>query len=127
MIFTGTMRRMKLRLRRDDVIMDLQGNPRDIARISEQVVRIEGVDARLETGRTLVVQIADRRRRADALAEVLRLVDSANLVLEDVHCGQNETENAYLQLLQEDEAHGFQRFALDPRKADDAVAGDPPA
>ena len=39
----------------------------------------------------------------------LKLVDASNLTLQNVHSGQNATENAYLQLLQEDEAHGFQR------------------
>jgi len=41
--------------------------------------------------------------------EVLRLVETCGLSLQGVHSGQNATENAYLQLLQEDEAHGFHR------------------
>jgi len=53
--------------------------------------------------------VADGRSRCGALAEVLKLVDAGNVSLQAIHSGQNATENAYLQLLQEDEAHGFSR------------------
>jgi hypothetical protein len=82
------------------------------------------VDVQIQADQTLVVRVADGQSRADALAEVLKLIDSANLLLQDVHGGRSETEDAYLQLLQEDEAHGFQRFDLDLRHADDALPGD---
>ncbi len=127
MIFSGPMRDMKLRLRRDDFSLDLEGSGEEIGRLAQQAGNLEGVDVQIQADQTLVVRIADGRSRARALAEVLGLVDSANLLLQDVHCGQNETENAYLQLLQEDEAHGFHRFDLDAGHADDAVAGDPSA
>jgi hypothetical protein len=65
------------------------------------------------------------RSRAGALAEVLKLVESAPVTLVAVQSGLNQTENAYLQLLQEDEAHGFQRFDLDVRRSNHAAAGDP--
>ena len=58
------------------------------------------------------------------LSEILSLVDAASLTLQNVHSGQNETEDVYLQLLQEDEAHGFQRFNLETTGGDDAVHGD---
>ncbi len=61
------------------------------------------------TNTALLVRVADGGNRARALAEVLQLVETCGLSLRGVHSGQNATENAYLQLLQEDEAHGFQR------------------
>jgi ABC-2 type transport system ATP-binding protein len=127
MIFNGPMRDMKRRLRRDDFSLDLEGSPDQLNRLALQVGNLEGVDVRIQADRTLVVRIADGRSRADALAEVLSLVGSANLLLRDIHCGQNETENAYLQLLQEDQSHGFQRFDLRAGHADDALPGHPPA
>jgi hypothetical protein len=62
---------------------------------------------------------------AGTLIEVLKLAESANLLLQSFHSGQNVMEDVYLQLLQEDQAHGFQRFDLDPESASDAVSGDP--
>jgi ABC-2 type transport system ATP-binding protein len=86
--------------------------------------QIHGQDARATHGRdahatetpdgvstsgTVLVRVTDNHSRARALADVLQLVDACGLSLHGVHSGQNATENAYLQLLQEDEAHGFHR------------------
>jgi len=127
MIFTGTMQEMKRRLRRDDFSLDLEGSSDDVARLAQQVSQLEGIDAQVRAGHTLVVRVSESRSRADALAEVLKLAEARNLSLQATYSGQNETENAYLQLLQEDEAHGFHRFDLDVQHADDAVPGDPSA
>ena len=127
MIFSGLMQDMKRRLRRDDFSLELDGSHDVVERLVEEAGRIEGVDARLRRRQTLVVRVAEGRSRAGALADVLKLVDSCGLSLQAVHSGQNETEDAYLQLLQEDQAHGFQRFDLNVRHADDAPLGDPPA
>ena len=126
MIFVGTMREMKHRLRRDHFSLDLEGSEQDVKRLAQQAGELEGVEAaRVDSPQTLVVRLVEGRSRAGALAEVLGLVESAGLSLHAVHSGQNETENAYLQLLQEDVAHGFQRFDLDARGPTDAPVGDP--
>lgn len=127
MIFSGAMHDMKQRLRRDEISLELEGTGEDFLQLAQQADGLDGVDARAEAGRTLVVRVSDSRSRADALADVLKLVDSSSLALAAIHSGYNETENAYLQLLQEDVAHGFQRFDLDARHPTDAVSGDPPA
>jgi len=127
MIFTGAMYDMKQRLRRDEISLEMEGSDDDVLRLAQQADGLDGVGARAEAGHTLVVKVSDSRTRADALADVLKLVDSSNLTLAAIHSGYNETENAYLQLLQEDVAHGFQRFDLDARHPTDAVSGNPPA
>ena len=126
MIFTGSMQDMTRRLQRDDFSLDLEGESDDVTRLAQQANGLEGVEAGVKGGQTLVVRISDARSLADALGDVLKLVGSTDLSLQSVHSARNETENAYLQLLQEDEAHGFQRFDLDAQHADDAVLGDPP-
>jgi len=127
MVFSGSMQDMRRRLRRDDFSLDLDGASEDVQRLAQRASDLDGVEARVQAGRRLMVRVSDSRSRADALAEVLRLADSGNVTLHSIHSGQNETENAYLQLLEEDEAHGFQRFDLDAQHADDALLGDPPA
>jgi len=127
MIFVGTMGQMKQRLRRDHFALDLEGDPAGVQRLTEEIGRLEGVDARVDSPQTIVVRLAEARPRASTLADILRLVEPAGLSLQAVHSGQNETENAYLQLFQEDEAHGFQRFDLGAGRPADALAGDPPA
>jgi ABC-2 type transport system ATP-binding protein len=124
MIFSGTMRDMKRRLKRNVFRLDLDGTEEALQRLLEQVNSLDGVDGEIGTGETLSVQLADRVSHATALSEVLKLVETSELSLQNVHSGQNETEDVYLQLLQEDEAHGFQRFHFETDSGDDAVHGD---
>jgi ABC-2 type transport system ATP-binding protein len=109
MIFTGSMQNMKRRLRRDGFSLELEGETDNIRLLANEVNNLEGIDAHLGAGQTLLVRIANELVRSLALAKVLKLVDASNLSLQAVHSGQNATENAYLQLLQEEEAHGFHR------------------
>ena len=109
MIFTGSMQDMKQRLCRHDFTLELEGAAEDVRRLAHKVTGLEGIDALDNTGQALLVRIADGRSRSRTLADVLKLIDESNLSLQAIHSGQNATENAYLQLLQEDEAHGFHR------------------
>jgi ABC-2 type transport system ATP-binding protein len=109
MIFAGSVQEIKRRIRQDDFTLELEGDPENVRRLVGEAAHLEGVDAQAHDGLVLRVRIAEGRRRAGALAEVLRLADACDLVLRSVHSGQNTTENAYLQLLQEDQAHGFDR------------------
>ncbi|MBC8218760.1 MAG: ABC transporter ATP-binding protein [Planctomycetes bacterium] len=109
MIFTGSMQDMKRRLRQDDFTLELEGEDEDIRHLAQEAAKIEGLEARVGAGETLVVGIADGHSRCGVLAEVLKLVDARKVRLQAIHSGQNATENAYLQLLQEDESHGFGR------------------
>ena len=109
MIFAGPMQDMKRRLRRDDFRLELEGDGEDLRRLAHEVSSLDGIDARPGAGQTMLVRIAHDRGRSLALADILKLIDASNLSLQAINSGQNATENAYLQLLQEDEAHGFQR------------------
>jgi len=127
MIFSGPMQDMRRRLQRDDFSLELEGPEADIQRLAGRANALGGVRALLRAGNTLVVQACAGRSRAAVLAELLTLVDGAGLSLQAVHSGLHETEDAYLQLLQEDQSHGFQRFDLNARGPDDALPGNPPA
>ena len=109
MIYTGSMQDMKRRLGRDEFSLELKGDASAIELLAGEVAKQEGVEARTENSRILHVRIGEDRKRASVLVDVLKLVDENNISLEAIHSGQNTTENAYLQLLQEDQAHGFDR------------------
>ncbi len=109
MIFTGSVQEIKRRIRRDDFILELEGQPDRVSRLMHEATNLEGIDARVHGDHALLVHLADGHSRARALADILRLVDTCGLSLQTIQSGQNATENAYLQLLQEDEAHGFHR------------------
>ena len=109
MIFTGSMQDMKQRLCRHDFTLELEGAPDEVQALAQQVTALKGIEVHTDADHALLVRVADDYSRSLALAEVLKLVDASHLMLKAIHSGQNATENAYLQLLQEDEAHGFQR------------------
>jgi ABC-2 type transport system ATP-binding protein len=125
MVFSGPMQEMKQRLHRTGFRLELEGTAEALRGIAERTSQLAGVTAHVDDGNTLVVQLAEGTSQDQALAEILPLVRSAGLALHAVHSGQHETEDAYLQLLQEDRAHGFRRFDLNPARPADAVPGDP--
>jgi ABC-2 type transport system ATP-binding protein len=125
MIYSGPMADVRRRLRRDDIQLQLDGPAESVRALVVQASDIDGVQIRLRDSHTLQVQVSDTRSRAAVLADLLRTVDSAGLTLQSIGSGQNDTEHAYLQLLQEDSAHGFRRFRIHPAALLDADLGDP--
>jgi ABC-2 type transport system ATP-binding protein len=109
MIFTGSMQEMKQRLCRHDFTLELAGAAEDVRAVAQEAAGLKGIEAHTDEDHALLVRVVEDHSRSRVLAEVLKLVDASNLTLQAIHSGQNATENAYLQLLQEDEAHGFQR------------------
>jgi ABC-2 type transport system ATP-binding protein len=107
MIFTGSTQDMKKRLHCEDFRLELDGDVEAIQRLAHDLARLEGIEVRLDAGLALLVRTTRDQSSAGALAEVLKCVDEANLSLKAIHSGPNATEDAYLQLLQEHEAHGF--------------------
>jgi ABC-2 type transport system ATP-binding protein len=108
MIYTGSMQDLKQRLGRDEFCLELGGSAEAIERVTHEVIA-QGLEARSQESRYLHVRLTDEQKRAAVLANVLTLIDSHDVRLEAIHSSQNTTENAYLQLLQEDQAHGFDR------------------
>jgi len=127
MIFSGTMRDMKRRLRYDAFAIELDGPAERIDQLARQSAGLAGAEIALRDGNVLLVRVGAEQGRAALLAELLRRIEAAGLELQAIRSGQNETENAYLQLLQEDQAHGFQRFDLELAQPADARDGHLPA
>ncbi|TWT80170.1 Daunorubicin/doxorubicin resistance ATP-binding protein DrrA [Planctomycetes bacterium CA13] len=124
MIFSGSMREMKQRLQRDDFCLELDGDPEDVRQLAEQAAQVQGIKIQPHEQNTVLVEVADGHSRAGVMAEVLRLVDASKLTLQAIRSTQNETEFAYLQLLQQDSDHGFRRFDLQSPLKEHAVTSD---
>jgi len=109
MIFAGSMQDMKRRLRRDDITLELDCDREEIQSLVEELSKDEQMEARIGASQTMIIHVCEGSSRSGMLGKVLKAIESRNISLQAIHSGQNATENAYLQLLQEDEAHGFQR------------------
>jgi ABC-2 type transport system ATP-binding protein len=125
MIYSGPMTDMRKTLRQDDFSLVMEGEPDAVRQLAERANRLSGVKVHLAETHILVVTVSDGRSRAGAMAEVLQLIDSSSAALQSIRSGQNETENAYLKLLQEDHAHGFRRFDIQGSRENDAVRSHP--
>ncbi|MBC7353826.1 MAG: ABC transporter ATP-binding protein [Thermogutta sp.] len=117
MIFCGPIAEMKRRLRGDSFFLDLEGTEENLRQLAGMLAALPVVSAQWLDPRRVRIAVNGEVSRAEALAEVLRRVDQAGVVLHGVQTGLGATEDAYLQLLQEDELHGFTRFQDAPRPA----------
>ncbi|MGQ9503653.1 MAG: ABC transporter ATP-binding protein [Thermogutta sp.] len=115
MIFCGSMTEMKRRLRGDSFFLELAAEEEARQRLQTLLSELEGITLHWLDSHRLRVTISEERSRAAGLAEVLRRVDQAGAVLHSIQSGLGATEDAYLQLLQEDERHGFKRFQDAPK------------
>jgi len=109
MIYAGSMQDLKKRLGGDEFSLELAGEAGEIERVGREASRQKGVEARVDEDSILHILIGEGLNRSRVLIDVLNLVAARDLSLEAIHSGRNATENAYLQLLQEDQAHGFDR------------------
>jgi ABC-2 type transport system ATP-binding protein len=116
-IFCGPMAEMKKRLHTDSVHLVLRGSEEALRDFAIRLQGLPGIKSAWTAGNAVRISVDAAGRRAHCLAEVLQLVDQANLELESIRSGVGATEDAYLQLLQEDRAHGFKRFQDSPRTA----------
>ncbi|MHB0960146.1 MAG: ABC transporter ATP-binding protein [Pirellulaceae bacterium] len=124
MIFSGSMRDVKQRLRRDDFCLELDGPVEGMESIVSKLSAVEGVQAQMRDRHTLVVHVENGVSRAGVMAKMLQIIDAAGLTLHTIGSGQSETEYAYLQLLHEDSAHGFRRFDFQAQAISHADPGD---
>ncbi|MCF7976202.1 MAG: ABC transporter ATP-binding protein [Phycisphaerae bacterium] len=108
MIYTGSIKDLKQRLGLDEFCLELDGSLAAIERVTQETMAL-GLQTRCQDARTLYVRLTDDQTRASVLARVLALIESQGVRLDAIHSSQNTTENAYLQLLQEDQSHGFDR------------------
>ncbi|MCS7236780.1 MAG: ABC transporter ATP-binding protein [Thermoguttaceae bacterium] len=125
MIFCGPMDEMKRRLDCDCFQLVLAGADENLHGFRRLLDGRTDLKVSWLADNTVQITTAPGTRRAQALAELMRLVDQAQLELSSIRSGVGATEDAYLQLLQEDRAHGFKRFQTPAASADASSGANP--
>jgi ABC-2 type transport system ATP-binding protein len=123
-IFCGPMSEMKRRLRTDSVHLELRGSMERLREFAGRLPLLAGIEGTWTGANAVRISVNSGEGRARCLARVLELVDQTGLEIESIRSGVGATEDAYLQLLQEDQAHGFKRFQQSPRPDDASVGAD---
>jgi len=108
-IFTGSIKDMKKRSRRNVVRLELEG---DLGRFCE-ALKTEGWVVGLETRGDFGVDItfASAMPMGDAIREVMKLVSGQGLELISVTSSTSSIEDAFMELLRDEESHGLLRAA----------------
>ncbi len=123
MIFVGTMAEMKRRIRSEIVVIEVAGEDADLAEFRAWLDAQPDIGSHWDGRARVSVALNSDLPRAKRLAEILERVDACRLQLQGIGSTGSEAEHAYLQLLQEDQSHGFHRFD-ELATATDADGGD---
>ncbi len=115
MIFSGTMQDMKRRLRQEGITLELAGSRDALRKATEVLPNRCQVEHRWVSENVLSLTVEEGAGRAKALADVLHVLAEVGVDLQSIQSGHGDTESAYLNLLQEDQSHGFARFQDSPR------------
>jgi ABC-2 type transport system ATP-binding protein len=109
MIFYGTMQDLKLRLQCDTVVLELDAGEAALQALAE-TVGVEPTVTKCEVdGCRVTVTFCADGVFAESVAAILHQVAANNIKLIAIKCASDQTEDAFFELLKEDEGRGFTR------------------
>jgi len=116
LIFDGTMPELKGKMRRNHFELQLDGKPKAVEALRVNLSKLPSVRAAKATGVRLEIELADGKDVASPLAEIFMTVAEAGLGFVSVQTKGHQTEDAFLELVESDQARGFAR-ATDAKAA----------
>jgi len=116
LIFQGSIAELKGKLRRNHYELELDAKPKAVEALRASLSKLTTVRAATATGQRIELHLADGKDIAAPLAEVLLTVSESGLVLAGVRTLGRQTEEAFLELVESDQARGFSR-AVDRQAA----------
>ena len=109
LIFYGTMQELKLRLQRDTVVLELGADQEALQGLAQKIGGEPGVGACEVDGCWLSVTFCSEGPFAESVAGILHKVAASSIELIAIRCAAGQTEDAFFELLREDEGRGFTR------------------
>jgi ABC-2 type transport system ATP-binding protein len=116
LIFEGTMAELKGKLRRNHYELQLDGKPKAVEALRANLAKLSTVRAATASGTRIELELADGKDVAGPLAEVFMTISESGLGLVAVATKGHQTEEAFLELVESDQARGFAR-ATDSKAA----------
>ena len=110
LIYSGPLQDLKGRMRRNHYELDLEGDQKAVARALQGVKGLGEVKHASLQHRRMTVQLQEDVAAAPAMAMVLSAVDEAKVGLVGVRSVGQQTEEAYLDLVEKEEQRGFTRI-----------------
>ena len=109
LIFQGTIAELKGRLRRNHYELELDAKPKAIESLRANLSKLATIRAATSNGQRIALELADGKDMAGPLAEVMMTVSESGLSLAGVRTLGSQTEEAFLELVEADQARGFSR------------------
>jgi ABC-2 type transport system ATP-binding protein len=111
LIFHGTITELKGRMRRNHFELQLEGKTKAVDALRTALTKVSGVRHAGGHGTRVEIRMADNEDVAATLAEVFMAVAEAGTRVVSVQTLGHQTEEAFLALVESDEARGFARAA----------------
>jgi ABC-2 type transport system ATP-binding protein len=117
MIYFGSLQDLKGRMRKNHYELDLEGDQKAIAKAMQTIKGLSEFKAVTLRQRRLELRLAEEASNASALANVFMTLADNKVTLISIRSVGQQTEQAFLDLVEKEEARGFARAYQNPAEA----------
>ena len=117
LIYCGSLQDLKGRMRRNHYELDLEGDQKAIAKATQAIKGFSEFRAVTMRQRRLELRMSDDANNASALANVFMTLADNKVTLVSIRSVGQQTEQAFLDLVEKEEAKGFARAYQIPAEA----------
>jgi ABC-2 type transport system ATP-binding protein len=117
LIYFGSLQDLKGRMRKNHYELDLEGDQKAIAKAMQSIKGLSDFKAVVLRQRRLELRLADDANNASALANVFMTLADNKVTLVSIRSVGQQTEQAFLDLVEKEEARGFSRAYQNPPEA----------
>src|SRR5262245_16147144 len=114
LIYYGSLQDLKGRMRRNHYELDLEGDQKAIGKATQVIKGLSDFKSVTMRQRRLEVRMAENANNAAALANVFMTLADNKITLVSVRSVGQQTEQAFLDLVEKEEARGFTRAYQNP-------------
>ncbi len=116
MIYCGSLQDLKGRMRRNHYEVDLEGDQRSITKLLAMLRGTGEIRSVELQHRKLTIYFNDELNSANGIATVMMALNECKVTLVGVRSVGQQTEQAFLDLVEKDESAGFARIYRQPQK-----------
>ena len=110
LIFQGSLQDLKGRIRKNHYELDLEGDQKSISRCVQQIKGFNDVKQVILRQRRMEVMLNEETLNTAVLSKVFSVLNENKIALVSVRSVGQQTEQAYLDLVEKEESRGFTRL-----------------
>jgi len=110
MIFQGSLQDLKGRIRKNHYELDLEGDQKSISKCVQQIKSFNDVKQVILRQRRMEIMLNEETLNTQVLAKVFAVLNENKIALVSVRSVGQQTEQAYLDLVEKEESRGFTRL-----------------